>query len=315
MAQQPNPTTPLAAGLGTPVHTTAPQQNPATPMAAAATGVPQHATGQYASASFAAYNAYSTPVQSAPTAGGLQYTLPISQPAMPQQNAAGFQSNNGPPINPLTGQPYVSRYKRDFEEEKQRTVALETRLQEMQTSMGEMHNNLIQAQAETAEALREATFEKRVAEARFNVTKTDNDLRKMGGALAGAAATAGNERGGKSVHFETIVDSSDDGEKKKKKRSRKGRDKKRKKSRRDDSTSDSSTSTSGGSSDGSKQRREKQRRKRTKGADLVHTARSLSGSAGGQAGPVKGLGSSGTSPDPKGTAFRAMMAARDEAYA
>eukprot|EP00854_Cymbomonas_tetramitiformis_P033645 gene33645-43296_t len=244
--------------------------------AAAATGVPQHATGQYAPASFAAYNVYNTPVQSAPTTGGLQYTLPLTQPAMPQQNAAGFQSNNGPPINPLTGQPYVSRYKRDFEEEKQRTVALETRLQEMQTSMGEMHNKLIQEQAETAEALREAAFEKRVAEARFSVTKTDSDLRKMGGALAGAAATAGNERGGKSVHFETIADSSDDGEKKKKKkRSRKGRDKKRKKSRRDDSNSDSSTSTNGGSSDGSKQRREKQRRKRAKGADLRGTKRTL----------------------------------------
>eukprot|EP00854_Cymbomonas_tetramitiformis_P003743 gene3743-4683_t len=133
-----------------------------------------------------------------------------------------------------------------------------------------MQNMLLQAQAATAEAVRESAFEKRVTKA-IGQTRADTNLQRMGGALATAVGIGARDKRDKSVHFE--IDQTPE-------------------------KSDSS-STSYSPSD-SESRRERQRRKRAKGAEAVAQA---TNSGSGR----KDLGSSGTSPDPKGAAFRAML--------
>ncbi|KAK3258484.1 hypothetical protein CYMTET_32473 [Cymbomonas tetramitiformis] len=292
---------------GTPNPNPAPQVNPTTPVAAGLVpGVPQHALGQYTPNSFASYNSYATPTQAQPTppiAGGMQYQLPLPQPPVPQQNAAGFHVNNGPPIDPRTNAPYVSRFKKDFEEEKQRSAALEARIVELQNTVGEMQGRLLQSQAATAEAVRETEFEKRVAQA-IGLNKADLDLQKLGGALAGAAAAAPPDARGKAVHFDLSQQGGSSDEDRKKK---KGKDKKRKKSskkkKKKHTSSDSDSSATGTSDSGS--RRSRQREKRAKGASRVQATQSGSGHKGA---------STGTSPDPKGAALRTMLDAREAAY-
>eukprot|EP00854_Cymbomonas_tetramitiformis_P003398 gene3398-4274_t len=135
--------------------------------------------------------------------------------------------------------------------------------------MAELQNRLLQSQAATAEAVRESEFGKRVTQA-IGLTKADNDLQKLGGALAGAAAGGTHDQKGKAVHFE-IAGDSDDGRKKKKKGKKRSKSSKKKK-KHSSSDSDSSTTT-----DTSDSRRSRQRRKREKGADLARATQSDSG--------------------------------------
>ncbi|KAK3275323.1 hypothetical protein CYMTET_16536 [Cymbomonas tetramitiformis] len=97
----------------------------------------------------------------------------------------------------------------------------------MQASQGEMQNMLLQAQAATAEAVRESAFEKRVTKA-IGQTRADTNLQRMGGALATAVGIGARDKRDKSVHFE--IDQtpekrydSDEGRTAKKKRDRKRR--------------------------------------------------------------------------------------------
>ncbi|KAK3233313.1 hypothetical protein CYMTET_56380 [Cymbomonas tetramitiformis] len=235
----------------------------------------------------------------------MQYQLPLPPPPVPQQNAAGFQVNNAPPIDPRTNAPYVSSFKKDFEEEKQRSAALEARIAELQNTVGEMQSRLLQSQAATAEAVRESEFEKRVAQA-IGLNKADLDLQRLGGALAGAAATVPPDGKGKAVHFELDQQdgSSEEGRKKKKRKDKKRRRSSKKKKKHTSSDSSGSDSSATGTSD-SGSRRSRQRGRREKGAARVIATHSGSGHKGA---------STGTSPDPKGAALRAMLDAREAAY-
>eukprot|EP00854_Cymbomonas_tetramitiformis_P017100 gene17100-20326_t len=160
----------------------------------------------------------------------------------------GIDGYRGPNINPATGKPYESRFKKDYENAQTEIESLKGSLKELQQQVIALNGKLLEAKAETAEARRAAEYEKKLAEAIQKATG-DSSLARLGGAFAVAANTDGMEKtpDERAVHFAEKKRKKEKAVKARKKRDGKG-DGRKKKARRDFSSSESDVSDVSGTS-------------------------------------------------------------------